>query len=181
MATVGTPFSIRETVRGEQVARSATCATLRLRRRRANFICSPTISIRCSNFLGSLVPIVFFAIIVTHHIICKYSAFCLLYDILARDLSLQRNSIHCFSFLFADQLYIYLCGLHVEVSRHLANCIDVCTCCNLEGCVAMSEAMESDMLQYLSFLKTVFQRVIYHTTAQPFEYFSCSYLSAKFK
>ena len=32
IATVGTPFSMRDTVSGEQVARSATCATLRLRR-----------------------------------------------------------------------------------------------------------------------------------------------------
>ena len=43
IATVGTPFSMRDTVRGEQVARSATCATLKLRRKRASFICSPTI------------------------------------------------------------------------------------------------------------------------------------------
>lgn len=73
MATVGTPFSMRETVSGEQVARSATRATVRLRRRRANLIYSPTISIFCPNFRGNLVPIVFFAIIVTHHIICKYN------------------------------------------------------------------------------------------------------------
>ena len=36
IATVDAPFSIRETVRGEQVARSAICATLRFLRNRAS-------------------------------------------------------------------------------------------------------------------------------------------------
>ena len=75
IATVGAPFSIRDTVRGEQVARSATCATLKLRRNRASFICSPTIYIFCSNFRGNLVPIVLFAITITYHIICKIALF----------------------------------------------------------------------------------------------------------
>ena len=42
IATVGTPFSMRETVRGEQVARSATWAILRFLRSLASLICSPT-------------------------------------------------------------------------------------------------------------------------------------------
>lgn len=62
MATVGDPFSIRETVRVEQVALSATCAIVKLRLRRASLICSPTICIFCSNFRGNFVPIVFLAI-----------------------------------------------------------------------------------------------------------------------
>ena len=37
-------------------------STLRFLRRRANSICSPTIDIFCTNFRGSLVPIVFFVI-----------------------------------------------------------------------------------------------------------------------
>ena len=67
IATVGTPFSMRETVRGEQVARSATWAILRFLRNLASLICSPTICIFCSNFLGNLVPIVLFVIV--QHII----------------------------------------------------------------------------------------------------------------
>ena len=61
--TVGEPFSMRLTVRGEQVARSATCAMERLRRNRASFICSPMIAIFCSSLWGSLVPIVFLAML----------------------------------------------------------------------------------------------------------------------
>ena len=67
IATVGTPFSMRETVRGEQVARSAIYATRRFLRNRANLICSPTICIFCSSFLGNLVPIVLF--VIAQHII----------------------------------------------------------------------------------------------------------------
>ena len=63
IATVGVPFSIRATVSGEQVALSATCAILRLRLSRASLICSPTVCIFCSNFRGSLVPIVVLLII----------------------------------------------------------------------------------------------------------------------
>ena len=54
-------------VRGEQVARSATWAILRFLRSLASLICSPTISIFCSNFLGNLVPIVLF--VIAQHII----------------------------------------------------------------------------------------------------------------
>ena len=71
---------MRDTVSGEQVARSATCATLKLRRKRASFICSPTTCIFCSNFRGNLVPIVLFAITSTYHIICKDNTFSLFYD-----------------------------------------------------------------------------------------------------
>ena len=39
IATVGTPFSMRETVRGEQVARSATWAILRFLRSLARLMC----------------------------------------------------------------------------------------------------------------------------------------------
>lgn len=63
METVGEPFSMRFTVRGEHVARSATCAIERLRRSRASLICSPIRAIFCSNFRGNLVPMVFFAIL----------------------------------------------------------------------------------------------------------------------
>lgn len=65
--TNGMPFSMRETVRGEQVARSATWAILRFLRSLASLICSPTICIFCSNFLGNLVPIVLF--VMAQHII----------------------------------------------------------------------------------------------------------------
>ena len=82
IATVDAPFSMRETVRGEQVARSAICATLRFLRNRASLICSPTIRIFCYNFLGNLVPIVFFCHNSIYHIICKYSDFTLFYDVL---------------------------------------------------------------------------------------------------
>ena len=71
---------MRETVRGEQVARSATCATPRLRRKRASLICSPTICIFCSSFRGSFVPIVLLVILSTYHIICKDSIFSSFYD-----------------------------------------------------------------------------------------------------
>ena len=92
IATVGAPFSIRETVRGEQVARSATCAILRLRRKRASLICSPTVCIFCSNFRGNLVPIVLFAIAVTYHIICKYNTFSLFYDRLSAKMTIVRKN-----------------------------------------------------------------------------------------
>jgi len=72
MEIVDKPFSIRDNVSDEQLALSATCAILKLRLKRASFICSPTIDIFCSNFRGNLVPIVFFAITI-YHIICKYS------------------------------------------------------------------------------------------------------------
>ena len=38
MATVGDPFSMRDTVSGEHVALSATCAKLKSRRSLASFI-----------------------------------------------------------------------------------------------------------------------------------------------
>ena len=63
METVGSPFSTLFKVTSEQGALSATCAIERLRRRRASLICSPTIAIFCTSFLGSLVPIVFFVIL----------------------------------------------------------------------------------------------------------------------
>ena len=65
---------------------SPTCATLKLRRRRASFICSPTTCIFCSSFRGNLVPIVLFAITVTYHIICKDNTFSLLYDMLNKNI-----------------------------------------------------------------------------------------------
>ena len=46
----------------EHVARSAMSAMLKFLRRRANFICSPTIAIFCSNLRGSNVPFVVFVI-----------------------------------------------------------------------------------------------------------------------
>ena len=55
IATVGTPFSMRETVRGEQVARSATWAILRFLR-----FCHSS----------------------TYHIICKYTTFHLFNNVL---------------------------------------------------------------------------------------------------
>ena len=44
----------------------------RFLRRRANLICSPTIDIFCTNFRGSLVPIVFFVIINSSYNIQRY-------------------------------------------------------------------------------------------------------------
>ena len=83
MATVGAPFSMRVTVSGEQVARSATCDMLKFLRKRASLICSPTTCIFCSNLRGSFVPIVFFAIYSKYHIICKSNNNCLFNDILS--------------------------------------------------------------------------------------------------
>ena len=45
----------------------------------------------------------------------------------------------------------------------------------------MPKAMERNVLLYLSFLKPIFQRIIYHASTEPFKYFTCSYFSAKFK
>lgn len=58
--TVGVPFSIRMTVKGEHVARSAIYAILKSRLNRAKRICSPTNCMFFSSLRGSLVPIVFF-------------------------------------------------------------------------------------------------------------------------
>lgn len=80
IATVGYPFSMQDTVNGEQVALSATWAILKFLLRRGNLICSPTTCTFFSNFRGSFVSIVFFAITSTHHIIYKCAAFYLLYD-----------------------------------------------------------------------------------------------------
>lgn len=61
---VGTSFFVRE-------ALSATCTTVRLRRRQANSICSSTICICCANFRGYFVPMVCFDMSPTYHIISK--------------------------------------------------------------------------------------------------------------
>lgn len=45
----------------------------------------------------------------------------------------------------------------------------------------MPQAMERNVLLYISFLKPIFQRIIYHASTESFKYFACSYFSAKFK
>ena len=111
IATVGAPYSMRDTVRGEQVARSATCATLKLRRKRASFICSPTTCIFCSNFRGNFVPIVLFAIAVTYHIICKYNTFSLFYDELSEKIAVVKKKLY---------------GLYALFSTCMVTCIVTC-------------------------------------------------------
>ena len=111
IATVGAPFSMRDTVSGEQVARSATCAMLKLRRKRASLICSPTTCIFCSNFRGNLVPIVLFAIISMYHIICKDNVFSLFYDRLSKKIAVVKKKLY---------------GLSDLLSTCMAACIVTC-------------------------------------------------------
>ena len=68
-------------------------------RSRANFICSPTTCIFCSNFRGNLVPIVF--LVITHHIICKDNAFYLFNDRLHQNNGLLPR-------ILADQKETYI-------------------------------------------------------------------------
>ena len=76
IATVGTPFSMRETVRGEQVARSATWAILP-----DLFSYYLHLLLQLSWQLGTHRT---FRHSSTYHIICKYSSFTLFYDVLQR-------------------------------------------------------------------------------------------------
>lgn len=59
IATVGIPFSMRETVRGEQVARSATWAILRFLRNLASLICSLLSASSAPVFLATWYPLYF--------------------------------------------------------------------------------------------------------------------------
>ena len=68
IATVGTPFSMRETVRGEQVARSATLLTYYLH-----------LLLQFSWQLGTHCT---FCHSSTYHIICKYTTFHLFNNVL---------------------------------------------------------------------------------------------------
>ena len=82
IATVGTPFSMRETVRGEQVARSATWAILRFLRSLASLLTYyQHLLLQFSWQLGTHRT---FRHSSTYHIICKYSSFALFYDVLQR-------------------------------------------------------------------------------------------------
>ena len=72
IATVGAPFSIRETVRVNR-GRSATWAILRFLRSLASLL---TYYLHLLlQFLGNLVPIVPFCHSSIYHIICKYKGF----------------------------------------------------------------------------------------------------------
>ena len=72
---------------------SEFCDIERSRRSRANRICSPVICKFTCSLRGSFVPIVFFAISFTYHIMSKYRVYPILYD----GLSKKELHLQCFS------------------------------------------------------------------------------------
>lgn len=80
-----TPFSMRETVRGELVVHSAICATLRFIRNRNSLIAHPQFAYSTPVFLATWYPS-YFCNSSTHHLIYKYSGFTLFYDMLQKQI-----------------------------------------------------------------------------------------------
>lgn len=51
-------------------------------------------------------------------------------------------------FLFSHQFHIYLRSRYVPMSQHLADSLNICSGSNLNGCKAVSKAMENDMFMF---------------------------------
>ena len=91
----------------------------------------------------------------------------------------QRNLIDRFTLLGIDQVGVNLGGGYILVGQHLRDRIDVRARSDLQRSVGVAEAVERDILLDTCRRNPLFQRIVYHTACQPFEYRAAGLLAAQ--